>query len=337
LLLALLVASAPAAAGASAPAPSARLELRRPPGTSACSSQQQLERSVERRLRRRVFRDASAELELQVVFERTDRQWLVRLELSDAKGPLGERELSTDAAHCSALDDSLALVVALLVDTPPERESEARVAQASPAAQAAAPGPTVAVARRPAAIHIPAETHAPRQGVRLGARASLLAASGLLPSAGLGAQLAAEARWPRMPRLALLVEAFLSQAETVAGRDAGARIRSERVGLEVCPTAVDWGSSEVSVCAGQRAGRVRAEGFGFDRNLSSERLYFALSAGVDWTLALAGWLELSSGARLEVPLTRDDFLVRPASGEASSVFRPAALAATLQLGLGAHF
>jgi hypothetical protein len=334
LLIALLV-PALAHAEAAGTASSARLELVRPAEAHSCLSAAALERSVEQRLRRAVFRDATPALLVRVMFERRLAQWVVRIELRDAEGPLGARELSTEAAHCSALDDSLALVVALLVETPPERES-APSPTPNPTPAAPAPPPARGPVRT-AEIRVPPETFAPREGARFGIRLSGLAALGLLPGLAFGAELALQAQFPRLPRLVLSFDAFIPRSETLSARDAGAELASQRLGLEVCPALFASRPARVELCLGQRVGRMRAEGFGFDRNLTSNRLYYAVSAGLASMLALSAGLELSAGMRAEVPFTRDDFAVRPDGGEGEVVFRPAPLSTILQIGLGAYF
>jgi hypothetical protein len=332
LVLALLVPSLVRAENADVPASSARLELVRPAEARSCLSAVALERSVEERLQRAVFRDGAPKLVVQVVFERRAAQWFVRIELRDAEGPLGARELSTEAAHCSALDDSLALVVALLVETPPERESAPGPTPAAPALP-----PARVPVPRPAEIRVPKETFAPREAARFGVRLSALAALGLLPGTALGAELALQAQFARVPPIVLLLEAFIPRKETLSARDAGAELASERFGLEVCPALLAGQNARLESCLGQRVGRMRAEGFGFDRNVATDRLHYAFSAALNSVLALGARFELSAGIRAEVPFTRDDFTVRPGGGEGEVVFRPAPLSTNLRIGLGAHF
>src|SRR5258706_2877888 len=97
------------------------LSVERGPGAEACLDESQLKRSVERRLKRSVFvSEADASLRLRVSFSAHDGELEARIELSNIDGtPRGTRSLVT-TGHCSALDDSLALSVALLVDEPPE-------------------------------------------------------------------------------------------------------------------------------------------------------------------------------------------------------------------------
>src|SRR5688572_11144275 len=100
------------------------LSVEHGPGAEGCMSQPQLQRSVEKRLKRRVFvPEAEAQLRMRVRFvAQPDSQIEARIELASQDGtPRGTRSLVT-TGHCSKLDDSLALSVALLVDQPPEPE-----------------------------------------------------------------------------------------------------------------------------------------------------------------------------------------------------------------------
>ena len=85
----------------------ARLELDSAEETSSCMTKRELERAVERRLRREVFREP-AELDVKVRFTRVEKSWKAELVLSDVQGrELGRRALDTEAKDCSALDASL--------------------------------------------------------------------------------------------------------------------------------------------------------------------------------------------------------------------------------------
>ena len=115
---------------AEAPAPTATLDVNRAEGAESCLEATALQTAVERRLERSVFvPPGRSAVGVKLHFERrADRTFVAEVELLDRHGtPLGRRELKTRAAHCSALDDSLALVVALLVDSPEAREQAAAI------------------------------------------------------------------------------------------------------------------------------------------------------------------------------------------------------------------
>lgn len=307
-------------------AAAARLEVLQRRGAETCLSAGALAANVERRLGRAVFERRPAELSVRVVFEQRSGAWQARVELDDARGPLGVRELSTSAAHCSALDDSVSLVVALLVDTPPERE---------PAPEAPLPAPAPAPAPTP--IRVPEETFAPRAALELEPVIRGLVGYGQLPELDVGAEVGLFLAAPRWPRVFVRLQVFRPREVELGARSAGAELGSERVGLELCPFGTRAGSVELWGCAGQRVGRLWAAGFGFDRNLRSNRFSYALSAGVEAAAALAGPLRASAGVRAEIPLTRDDFGVRPRGGDAVVLFRPEPFALELAIGLGGRF
>jgi len=325
-----LAACWPSVSNASAPPEAVRLEVEANEATRSCLSGKALERSVERRLRREVFGE-KAPYSLRVRFERRGESWSAALELSDAEGPLGTRELSTEARHCSALDDSLALVVALLVDTPPERDPEPE----PPSAPAPQPARSPPPRRAPTPLEIPAESYAPREPLRFGVRGSALVAAGLVPGLGLGAELAFELELPRGPRVLASLEALLARERTSPG--GGAKFAARRAGLELCGLGGTWGALSLEPCVGQRVGWMTAEGFDFDENLETTRLYYALVGGADARWELSGALQLSAGLRAEFPLTRDRFAERLPSGARDEVFRVAAVVGSGRIGLGARF
>jgi hypothetical protein len=272
-------------------------------GTSSCLEARQLERAVERRLKRRVFvSGARADLALRVVFARQAEQVEARIELANPDGtPRGSRTLVT-SGHCSSLDDSLALSVALLVDEPPDPEPAPAEPSAAPAAGAPKP-PTTSPAR---VITIPPEVAAPREPwhVRLGASAK--GAWGVLPGVrpafALHVTLVPSRFWP----IQLQGDAFWP---TDAARDegSGARFRLFRAGLSLCPELLEQPVFAAAVCAGQRLSWLSVEGYGFDHDASQRRLGYALSLGGEGRLRLFAPISLRAFTGVEVPLVRDRF------------------------------
>src|SRR5262245_41837928 len=79
----------------------ARLELQATEDARSCMKKRELERAVERRLRRKVFEEP-AELVVEVRLEKTDDRWKADIVLSDAeRHELGRRDLDTAAKDCS--------------------------------------------------------------------------------------------------------------------------------------------------------------------------------------------------------------------------------------------
>lgn len=316
-----------------------RLELTRPDDAQGCIDARRLGQAVERRLHRRVFSTGDALLSVRVDWRREDGAFVAEIEVSDQKGPLGRRQLSTKARHCSALDDSLALVVALLVDSPPERVAPP-VAAAPPAAKppptAKPPIPSAPTESAPLAtpaatrIEVPSETLAPREPWQFFVRASGSAAFGLLPSVALAPELAVAARPPRAPLLRVTLDYYLPQTESISASGT-ARLQRRRVGVEVC--APEAFISLGSLCFGQRLGQLQASGSGFDHSFDRRVFTFAFSGAFDLRFPLGRYFALSLGARLEVPLSRHRFDARLSDGSTHEVFQEPFLQAAARAGV----
>jgi hypothetical protein len=290
-------------------------------GAESCMDAEQLKRGVEKRLRRRVFVEPSeASLKLLVVFSKHGADTEARIELSSIDGtPRGTRSLMT-SGHCSALDDSLALSVALLVDQPPDPEPEAQpeaTAPSPPALTAAAPPASLASSAAPVSppapprpaptpITIPPEVAAPREPWRLSLGATGLAAWGVLPGIVPALALYSKVVPPHFVPILLEGEGFWP---ATAERDAnsGARFKLFRAGLALCPALHEAAQVSAAVCVGQKVGWLKVDGYGFDQNLSERRLNFALTAGGEGRLRLFAPVSLRGYLGAEVPLARDRF------------------------------
>jgi len=327
---------------------SARLELVKAPGTEQCLDRQSLSHAVEVRLRRRAFRaDQAATLYLQIAIARSGAAWSATLDLHDGSGAfLGRRSIVTEAADCSALDDSLALVVALLVDSPPAAVVESNEGSAAgAAAESAAPAPAQASpsakteakalhARETSAIHLPRDTPAPRAPWRFSLSAEGGGAIGLLPGFAPGVELGFGAKVPTLPEVRLFAGVYAprEQASTRSGPDSGARFDFAYVGLELCPLQREFGALEWFVCAGQSLGRLRVASFGFDENLSSAHLSYALLVRSGVQLALAARWAARLGIRAELPLARGVFSYGAPDGGQRDLFETQPVTAVVDLG-----
>jgi hypothetical protein len=234
---------------------------------------------------------------------RVQGRFVVDVELLDPAGHrLGQRQLSTRAAHCSSLDDSLALVLALAADAPrPLPESPAPAVAREDAAPRAAGAPPASL---DTPLAIPASTHAPRLGWRWGPSAGAALASGLFPSAAFGIELGLELRpphfWPLSLRGTWWVEQSLG-GRTRPGRSAEFEARTLELGI--CPWTGPLGSFEAAACVVQWLGRIDARGSGFDENDTDEAWMAAV--GLAPTLAYRfGPLVVSATGSLLVPLVR---------------------------------
>lgn len=308
----------------------ATLDVKRSPGAEQCIDAPALAKAVEVRLGRTVFGGASPELRVIVTLERLpDGAWGAQLLLEDAKGQaLGRRELGTAEASCSALDPSLALVVALLVDAPPTP-----VAPPPPPPDATAPAPPPPPPPPPPTrIRIPAPPPPPEEPWQLGVAASAVAGFGWLPSIAPGASVALSAEAPHVPELVVFAQGFLPRRTARSdGRDV--ELSLLRLGFSVCPALYRGETARVGVCAGQTVGRVRAQAFGFDDNRQTSDLTYAVEVGGLLRLSLFGPLVFRAFAGVEAPITRNVYVGGP---ERLVLFRSSPVAARGEMGLGAE-
>ena len=311
------------------------LNLERGPGTERCIDAPALERNVETRLQRSVFLNETEPfirifLRLSHVNERT---WSAELRLvSDDGKSLGERTLVTKAAHCSALDDSLALVVALLVDAPlGEREAELAASERSASTPRASDAETNA-SGMPTTLELPASTVAPREPWQWRATGGASLALGLLPGAGVGVELGVRARPARGPELSVFAQGY-ARREASSGDGAGAHFDALFVGFEICPLETEVARIRFAACVGQNLGRLHVAAFGYDQNSSATRLLYNVLARGRVSIPLLGPLSAQLSARSEVPLSRPLFYYGARENIERDVFQPSAILAVIETGL----
>jgi hypothetical protein len=290
----------------------------RAPSDGGCLEATMLVRAVEDRLRRTVFvADSQAELRVSVAIRGTPGDWTAEIDLSDTQGRgLGHRRLTTRAEHCSALDDSLALVVALMVDI--RRED-------------VPPRPVAAPIHAETPIRLPRETVAPREpwhaAVFLLGRASL----GDLPGIGRGVGLGADVRPPGSWALGFGVTAW-APAET-SGRP-GARFVLASAELELCRLVWRQRTADLGVCLGQKVGYLKSRALAFDVNRKDSSLVYELTLGPRGTLWITSALGLRLGLGAALPLVQDEFFGTRSDGSKVRLFNRAPVAAVTELGLG---
>jgi hypothetical protein len=305
----------------------AALDVKRAPGAEECIDAPSLARAVEERLGRTVFGHASPELRVFVELDRLpDGVWRAQLLLEDAKGQaLGRREIGTAEATCSALDPSLALVVALLVDAPPTPPLEPPAPE-----DPAAPPPPPPPPPPPTRIRIPRPPSPPDEPWRVGAALSAALSFGRLPSLAPGASLSLSLDAPYFPEVVVVAQGFLPRrTESAPGR--GVEVSLARLGLALCPALYQGQSVRVAACAGQTVGRVQASAFGFDENRSTTDLTYALEAGGLLGVSLFGPLIFRVFSGVEVPVTRNAYVAGPTR---LVLFRSSPVAARGEIGLG---
>jgi hypothetical protein len=322
-------------AGAVEPSPRVVLELTRGEGTEACIDAPALERAVERRLKHPVFaHGAPASLRVAVTLGRSPSGgWSATLGLrSNAGAELGARELDTAAKHCSALDDPLVLVVALLVDSPEAREEASKAAETTPATSASLPPKPTPPAGHTTALEIPADTFAPREPWHVDLAASGATEVGTLPGVALGGDLSLGVRPPHFIELRL-AGAVLPANVAHTSADRGGRFWLALAGLSACLLEAERGPMRLTGCVSQRVGRLGAAGFGFRATERASELYYSLGA----TLAGTWWFAAPLGLRLALeanaPLARNAYIALGPGGERRQIFRPSPVTGAALVGL----
>ncbi len=292
-----------AASGATDPERiTASLSWVRAADTEGCISTEALSSEVEARLGRSVFgARSSADMRIEGSIQRVDSpnvRWRVRFTLYDVGGkPLGHRDLESDREDCAALDDSLALIVALLVDLHKDeaREQQRRLAPRPPA-------------KKPTTFRIPKRTRKidRRRAPEVWSAVGVSTSYGYLPQAALGIRLAVgldpAVFWP-MELDAILT--FPSERHTNTG---GARFTARSVGLSICPLTLRQSWVVTRACAGGRLGQLIATGFGFDETHEPNVLVPSGLARVTAMFPLGDHFGVSAGAGALVPLKRPRFV-----------------------------
>jgi hypothetical protein len=320
--------SATGAAGAADPLPvTATLDWHRASGAESCLEADALASGVEARLRRPVFapRERADVIVSVRLGRRPEGAWLGQIELRAAKGQLvGTRELVTTAEHCSSLDESLTLAIALMVDISADELPEPPKAQEPP--------PRAPVAKR-APIELPRQTHAPRKPWRFGAAVFGAAAVGLLPGVAPGVRVGIGVEPPAFWVTEVYATWWPSQPDTAG--DEGASLALRTVGLYLCP--INAGRNTVfGLCVGQEVGQQTVDGFGFDRNDQRTRLAYDVGLRARVSQRVAG-LQLVAGLQALLPLSRDRFVADEGDGTRREVFRRPVVAGAGELGIGLNF
>jgi len=326
------------------------LDVERAAGTEQCIEASALQRAVEARLHRKVFvAPDDAQLRIRLALSRTDDgTWSAELSLATAAGvSLGQRSLESSAPHCSALDESLALVIALLVDSPPPP------VEAAPPEPAPAPpeppthnGPTPAptppaptpIARPPGPqpatrIYIPADSYAPREPWHADFALGAVAAGGALPGIAFAPELSLGIEPVALPELRLFGGLYGNRETHVGESGAGARFGLVYAGLETCPWSARRGGARPFFCLGEAVGRFRATAFGFDQNSSATLVRFALHARLGLSFPISGALSARLDGRAELPVTRATFVYGARDGRDAGIYQASLFSGLVELGL----
>lgn len=315
----------------------AALSWTRMPGAEQCATPRDVARGVEDRLGRRVFvSPAAAELFVEGRVERAETGWRVVITLSEADGTvLGTREIDGADEDCRAIDPSAVLVLSAMID--PEAALRAAAAPETESSEANAEPEPVETARtlEPPPPDCP-EPPASAPSWRVGLHAGGVAGLGMLPELAPGATMHVDVTPPGFVPIEL--GATLFRTATAGLRDGGGADLSLAWGeAALCPELWSADGAWVRGCGGVQVGTVHSRGFGFDRSFDTEDVVASALLRARTGLRVAGPLTVSLGATLGVPVLRQTFEARAASGETREVFRMTAVTGLLEVGLGGDF
>jgi hypothetical protein len=322
----------PASAFASAERVFAKLDWHRTEVASECLEASVLTAGVEARLQRKVFvLESQADIKIHVSLDApSPGNWTASIDLDDRNDkPLGHRELTIRGEHCSALDESLALMVALMVDV--TRESVQ-----SEAAESTPPAPSTKQPNLPPSTQ--PELDSPRLVTSaLRYRMYLLGSlrNGQLPGLGRGitlkGELSSKDGWAALLSLAL----WPTREQSEDGL--GARFWLATAEANACGSLGSSRSHDVSMCAGYQAGLLNSRAFGFEVNEHKQTFI------QDVTLRLCGtwWATASYGLHgtlgVALPLMQDEFFGTREDGTRIRLLSRASIIPLADLGLSVHF
>ena len=299
------------------------------PGAEGCIDSRALAEVVERRIgRAALVSPARAEraIEGRVEPGKDGVRWRVTLAVAGESGAvLGTREIEEAAADCRAMDDTLALVIALMIDP------DSALA-AAPPSSALIPPPAASAAPLPSPPP-PAPPPAPARRFRVAMRGGPAFSLGLLPSVGAGVALRATVVPPVLFPFEVGGVLWAEQRVTSPGGTFGADVWMAFGSVAACPLHGELRGFFWASCAGVEVGAAHVGGFGFEVTRAEDVVLANVSVGAHIRRTIVGPVFGALGLGLSVPFLRLDLYYR-AGGQLREAFTAPPLAGTMDLGLG---
>lgn len=278
------------------------------PSADSCIATQALARSVEERLGRHVFVSAAeADVSVEGRVEKKKGGWHAVLTIRDSKGALlGTRELDRPDASCDAMNEGLALVIAVMIDpeaklssTPAPLPPASSTAPASPPPPAPPPAPTVIEPPPPK----------PKDPLRVEGDVTVAISDGLAPTVTPGVQLAGNLWLPGIPVAARGYGALFLPTNAEAD---GARGSFDLVyvGSALCPT-LRGPIGVAMLCIGSQIGVIRshADSSSKDRGIDEKTmLLWNLVGELRLTVPIYAPIAITGGVGGVIPILRPTFL-----------------------------
>lgn len=329
------IAVAPSLARAESAARPSSLSWVRLPGAEACIGSRALATAVERRLQREVFvppSRAAVAVEGRIEPSSKPPGFRAVITISDEAGvELGNREIHGASPTCAAMNDDLALVIAVMID-PDAALSPALPAPPSPPPSPAVPAPPPPAPPAPpppqCAELPPAPPPPPAWHVSL--QAGGVAMLGLLPQVSGGVLLRSHVVPPHF--WTFEVGGILFPAVASAQNDLGVSLQLAEAFVNLCPFTLDAFGTAISACAGLQAGAIHAIGLDSAAGTVQEQGVFNVALEGRVHRRLVGPLVLGAGLGLTVPVVRASF-----SYGGQEIFTMAPIAGAVDLSLGVEF
>jgi len=303
------------------------LEWKRSAQASECLDGDRFATAVEKALRRKVFVEVSrADLVISVALDHpAPERWSAAIDLEDRSGKrLGHRELSMRASQCAAIDESLALVVALMVDV--SRESVHAQAPVAPVAAEHAKEESLPVPAREKGLR---GHWQPMLYLLASARVGQL--SGLGRGITMGGELSSPQGWS-----ASISATAWAPAQTSID-DAGAKYRLVTADMNLCAVTRSASRADLSGCLGQQIGWLDSRAFGFDVNRKQSGLVYDLTLRTRMTWWATSMVGLHLGLGAAFPLAQDEFYGRRADGSTVRLMSRPIVVPLADFGLGLRF
>ena len=304
---------------------SAFLEWKKSAQAAECLDRDRFATVVETALRRKVFIEATrADLVISVSLEHlAPERWSAAIDLEDPGGKmLGHRELSMQAPQCSAIDQSLALVVSLMVDV--SRENLHSLAPVDAVAQKGEKDDSLQARDK-----VPSTHWLPMLYLLGSARAGQL--SGLGRGITMGGELGSPHGWSA----AMSVTAWAPAQTSI--EDTGAKYRLTTADTNLCAVTRTAWRMDLSGCVGQQIGWLNSRAFGFDMNRQQSALLYDLTLRTRMTWWATSVIGLHLGLGVAFPLVQNEFYgTRADASTVRLLSRPVAVPLA-DFGLGLRF
>jgi hypothetical protein len=362
--LVLLASIAPARAQ---PPRTFSLNVVRAPGAESCISGHQLATRLERWIGPVFAAAGRGDHAIEAMLSRADETgWRVRVVVSDADGrTMGERELRTKNDSCRGLDPQLMLVVALAIDPEialtglPDELLEEFPADDDPAAdllrELERASVAAAATRATTSDPLAETTEAGRDGDRPDGgdkarprppepdaswswqvEAHLLSSVGLMPAVAMGPGMELRADpvgfWPLVLSAAIWLPNHAELARPTSRGDS-IGFTMLQFGLGVCPTLLRVGALQASICGGMLVATRSADSDALESSVDVSRWSWGPFLGPRVGYTMSGSLSLVAGASVHVPFNRDTFAYDDQFGIRQELFRPAAAAGFVEIGI----